>query len=146
MAGNGLAHHVFHPLAVLAVGDGGVGGDDALAPELAEASVHGHHALGAAAGDDAVDLLDLGFADQVADGLGQQHQFKGWAQKSVRGGDQLLGHHGLEHHGQLHPDLLLGVGGKNVDDAVDGVGCPGGVHLRHGRMSENERTGERPQY
>ncbi len=64
--------------------------------------------------------MGLAFADEVANRGGRQQHLAGRdAPGAVGGGQQLLRHDALQGDRQLHADLLLLGGGKDVDDAVD---------------------------
>ena len=79
--------------------------------------------------------MNLGFPDQIADGLIGKHQLESGNLAAVSGGDQLLGNHRLKDHGQLYPDLLLGVCRENIDDPVDGIGRSRGVKGGNDQMA-----------
>ena len=89
--------------------------------------VHGNHTLAAAGIQGVVDLMGFSVPDETADGGVHVHDLVGGHQTAVFVRQQLLRHHGAEHHGQLDPLLGLLGAGEGVDDAVDGVGGPLGV-------------------
>ena len=46
---------------------------------------------------------------------------------AIHAGNKLLGNDSSEYQGELDGNLMLLVGRKNVNDAVDGVGCTDGM-------------------
>ncbi len=79
--------------------------------------------------------MGLVVTDHIADGAVGHQNFKGRQDPVVLGGNQLLGNHDLEDHGQLGPNLILLVLGEYIDDPVDGVGCPGSMEGGNHQMT-----------
>src|SRR4051794_21602792 len=95
-------------------------GDLARAHELRERRIHRLHADVRAGLHRGRDLMRLALADQVADGRRRHEDLGGHdARRAVGGRDELLGHDTLERDRELHADLVLLVGGEDIDDAVD---------------------------
>src|SRR5579859_825988 len=90
---------------------------EGLHPELFLAGLHG-----------GVDLVDLVFADEVADGrVGDKDLHRHTPPLSADLGQERLAHDAFQHQRQLRADLRLLVRGEDVDDAVDGRGSRVGV-------------------
>lgn len=107
---------------------GGLGVDGSALDVGTEGLVHGDHAIVPSGLNDGIDLVDLAFADEVADGKVDVEDFVGeYTAGVVAGGDEGLGDDAGEDHGELGVNLLLLGGGKDVDDAGDGVGGVLGV-------------------
>src|SRR6266481_1657517 len=83
-----------------------------------------------------VDLVDLVFADQVADGCVGHHDFHAHRTAfAVSLGQQALTHDAFEHQRELRPDLGLLVSRKDVDDTVDGRRRRVGVQRAEGQVA-----------
>src|SRR6185437_5020492 len=109
--------------------DGGVVGDEAFTVEVVEAIIHEDHALLAAHLNGVLHLMELVFADEIADGAVGDEQFIGEdAAGAVGGGKQFLRDDSLEGIGELHHDLALGIAVEDADDAFDGLRHAGGMH------------------
>ena len=78
--------------------------------------------------DHAGDLVGLAFAHEVGDGRGEDQDFqRGHAALLVNPLEEVLGDDALERFGKGRANLVLLLGGEDVDDAVHGLGGAGGV-------------------
>ncbi len=78
--------------------------------------------------DHARDLVRLAFADEVGDRHVDDQNFqRGDAACFVDALEEVLRDHALERFGKGGADLVLLIGGKHVDDTVDGFGGAGGM-------------------
>src|SRR3954447_10882265 len=112
-------------------------GDLPRAHQLGQVLVERVHAVLRAGLHRGVDLVRLSLADEVADGGSRRHDLRGHDTALAVGRlAQRLADDPLDRAGQLHPYLLLLLGGEDVDDAVDGL-C--GVLRVQGR--EHQVTG-----
>ena len=91
-----------------------------------ESSEQDHALLGPGL-DGRGDAEGLVFANQVADGRVAHQQLVGRAAPAADLGDQRLREHADDRRGELRADLVLLVGRKDVDDAVDRALGAGGV-------------------
>ena len=107
-------------LALAAVEEGLLAGDEAGFEQPGDALVDGAVALAVADFHQADDLFELALADAVADAVAGHQDLGGeHAALAVGAGDQALADDALERAGELGDDLRLLVGGKHVDEAVD---------------------------
>ena len=107
--------------------DGHFAGDLASTDEADEGLVHGLAADGGAGGHSVGDLRGVARANQVADGIRDDHQLAGQGTSPVLLGNQLLGQDGLQAHGKLKADLRLHALGEDLNNTVDRVGGTAGV-------------------
>ncbi len=79
-----------------------------------------------------IDLLNLILSNQVSDGRVWDHHLHG-QDASLSSGlrEQLLGQDPFQNKGELGPDLLLLVGWKDIDDAVDRFDA--GIRMQGGK-------------
>lgn len=77
--------------------------------------------------NDAVDLGNFPIPNHIADGGCHSHDLEGRNHIAVHRGNQLLRYHGGQNQRELHRDLPLLIGWKDVDDTVDGVGRADGM-------------------
>ncbi len=130
--GGRRARHVGHETLELAlVGGVGVGmlGIDFLGIDRREQRlIHQLHAVFLAHLQLARNLVRLVGHDELADGLGEHHDFADGAPRAlIRALDQDLGDHRDQALRQKALGLLALVGGQRIDDAVDGLGGAGGM-------------------
>lgn len=101
---------------------GCMGGYPALAVEVRNAAVHGLHSVGGL--QNRVNLVDLLVADKRTHRVVHRHYLKGRDKSSVHRRKQLLAHHGIQHHGKLHADLVLLIYREYVDNTVNCIRSP----------------------
>ena len=63
------------------------------------------------------------------------HDLKRRHAPALHAGQELLGNHRLQHHGELHAHLLLLLCRENIDKAVDGLGRAHGVQRGKEQMA-----------
>ena len=102
-------------------------GDAAVLHAGEEALVHRDHAVGTAAFDDRTDVADLTAANGVWQRFVLNEDFMHGAATFGNAFAEELGNDAGEATGQHDAHLVLLVGGKGVDDAVDGLRCVVGV-------------------
>src|SRR5207237_1329057 len=93
------------PLKILgaeSVREGGLPRDAARAHQVGQRLLHGHHAIGAAGGEQGAKLVVVALAHQRAHGVGGDHDFGGRpAVHSVHAGHQLLRDDGRQRQREL---------------------------------------------
>ena len=114
-------------LRVGGVGQGSFFRDLSFLKQGKQAGIHGNHILFGGGIDNALDLRDLAVPDHIADGGCHGHDLEGREHTAIHAGNKLLGNDSSEYQGELDGNLMLLVGRKNVNDAVDGVGCTDGM-------------------
>ena len=114
-------------LRVGGVGQGSFFRDLSFLKQGKQAGIHGNHILFGGGIDNALDLRDLAVTDHIADGGCHSHDLEGRNHIAVHRGNQLLRYHGGQNQRELHRDLPLLIGRKDVDDTVDGVGRADGM-------------------
>ncbi len=116
--------------------EGDVGRDHPAQRQVGERLLHRLHPARGAGLHDGVDLLDLRLADQVPNRVvGDQDLECRRAPGAVGGRDEVLRHDSLERAGELDPNLVLLLGGKGVDDAVDRLRRALGVQRREDEVA-----------
>ncbi len=76
--------------------------------------------------------MNLVVPDQGSDGGRAGHDLQGQHPSPSDFGYELLTYHRLQNEGYGHPNLLLLIGGKDIDDPVDGLGAGVGVESGEG--------------
>ena len=95
---------------------------------MSEGLIQGHHAMLGAGLDHGGDLVSLPLPDGVAHRGDGDERFEGHHPPSAIGAaDEDLRDHPEQVHRELHADLLLLVGGEDIDHAVHGLDGVGGV-------------------
>ena len=95
-----------------------------------------HSILSPAHLHDRFQLVHLVLPDQVADGRIGHHDFHGQGPaRTIGPGQEGLAGDALQHQGQLGADLGLLVGGKDIDDSMDGGGCRTGMQGCQGEVA-----------
>ena len=111
---------------------GGLWEDFSVHGHLNEAVVHGEGALVGTGEHEALHLWGLAFADQVLNGLGDDHDFGGHDTALAACADEeLLAEHGLQGRGELESDLALAGFREDAHDSVDRV--DGAVGVERGK-------------
>ncbi len=99
--------------------DGHFAGDLAAADEADKGLVHGLADEGGTGGDGVCDLRGVARTDQVADGVGDDHELNSQSTAAALLGDELLGQDSLKAHGELQADLSLHLCREDLDNTVD---------------------------
>ena len=99
--------------------------------------IEGLHAMRRLAGlHHAVDLMDLVFSDQIADGIRRHQDFDRQRSTGPTGSrQQRLTEDAFQHEGELDPNLALLGSWKDVDDTVDRLSGRIGMQGSKGEMA-----------
>lgn len=108
--------------------------DLAFLHQIEQALVHRTHARSTIRRDDAVDLMRLLFADEIADSRIDEHDLESGHDRAIQARHELLADDRLQDHGKLHADLTLLVSGERIQDAVDRVRAARGMQGREDEL------------
>ena len=110
-----------HLFGVVRIFQGCLPADPAAAIQLQNGPIHAEHPLFPSRGDGTGNLMVLAVPDHTAYGACHVHDLKCGHSVTVHTGQQLLGYDGVQHHTELNTNLLLLIGRKRVDHAVNGI-------------------------